>query len=185
MPVAVLLSAPELLNTPLNWLAAQAEIGNGKIKVSRFTVESDLFAADTRGEIPIAEVLPKSPLKDFPVHFSLARSVADKIRLAKSESSISEKYVRLPDFLKASGTLEHPKSKIDKAVLAGSVLDAVSKLPGVNKKTAELLQGVGNLFSKPKPADTKNSGKAEPAQPAANPPPPINPLDLLKKPKKN
>jgi len=182
-PVAALLNLPELLQAPLNWLDAQLAMGGGKIQVKKLAVESAAFSVDTHGEIPIAEVIENSPLKDFPVSFSLARPLAQKIHLASAENSAAGNYAKLPDFLKAGGTLHRPKAKIDKAALAGSVLDAVSKLPGVNEKTAELLQGVSSLLSGQKPEETNNT-KANPDQAPASPPPVINPLDLLKKPKK-
>jgi hypothetical protein len=181
-PVAALLNLPELLQTPLNWLDAQIEMGGGKIQVKKLAVESAAFSAETHGEIPIAEVVENSPLNDFPVSFSLARPLGQKIHLPSAENLASGHYAKLPDFLKAGGTLHRPKAKIDKMAFAGSVLDAISKLPGVNEKTAELLQGVSSLLGGQKPAET-NGTKADPDQPA-NPPPAINPLNLLKKPKK-
>ena len=183
-PVALVLNAPELLQSPLNWLDAQVEINGGKIQVKRFAAESAAFAADTQGEIPIADNFPDSRLADFPIRFSLAQPLAHKIRLASAEASADARYIKLPDFLRAGGTLNRPKAKIDKAALAGTLLDAISRIPGVNEKTGGLLQGVGALLSGQQPGESGKNSNANSSPPPATPPPAFNPLDLLKKPKK-
>jgi hypothetical protein len=54
VPIATLLRVPEIIQSPLNWLDAQTELGDGNIKLSRFTVQSGVFEARTQGVIPIA-----------------------------------------------------------------------------------------------------------------------------------
>jgi hypothetical protein len=85
-PIAIALWVPEITDSPLRAINAQVDLGAGKIDVKHFTVLSDAFRADSRGAIPIAEVLTNSPV-NLPVDFSLRRSLAKRSNLIPADAS--------------------------------------------------------------------------------------------------
>ena len=180
VPIATLLRVPEITKSPVSWLDARTDLGGGNITLSRFAVQSEAFAATTQGVIPIADVLTNSPL-NLPVEFALRRSLAEKTSLLSPNTPTNAAYATLPKFVTVKGTIGVPKSDLNELALGGMLLKSgvgtVEKL-GVNLggKTGNLLQGAGNLLTGQKSAVTN--------QPATNSAPKLNPLDLLKKPKK-
>jgi hypothetical protein len=180
-PIAALLNAPDLLDSPLNWVAVDSDMAGGKIKVNTLTLVSPAFIMSTAGEMPISEVLTNSPFKNWPVEFHLRRSLAQKIRMLPANAPPDAAYVKMPNFLKVAGTLGEPKPRIDKTALAGSIAEKViEKVPGLNEKTGGLLQGLGNVLSGTKPTTNKPPNVST-NEPATNKPPArFNPLDLLK-----
>jgi len=177
VPIATLLSVPEITDSPLNWLDAQTELGGGNIKLSRFTVQSGAFEARTQGVIPIAEVLTNSPL-NLPVEFALRRSLAEKASLLPANTPADARYAMLPQFVTIKGTLGVPASDVNKLALGGMLLKSgvgIAEKLGVkvDPTTGSALQGLGNLLTGQKPATTN--------QPATNTAPKLNPLDLFKK----
>lgn len=172
-PIALVLRLNDLMKSPLNWLAVQAKVGEGKINLTHFEVVSDAFTADTQGEIPIAAVFTNSPLNNLPVNFALRRSLAEKANLVPSDAPTNTAYVKLPKFVKVSGTLGDPKTHTDKLVIAGLVAKSAAGLPGVvGEKAGNILQGVGGILTGDKSSRTN--------QASTNKPPKFNPLDLLK-----
>ncbi len=167
--VALVLQAPELLSSPLSWTAANLKFGEGKITVDSFNLQSDAFVADTHGTIPIADVLTNSPLQNLPVNFGLNRSLAAKAHLVSQSTATNSAYAMLPGFLSAGGTLGQPKAVVDKTKLLGTVLEKLGgKIPGVNEKTGNLLQGLGGFLS----GGTKTNSTPAPAPgPAPGEPP--------------
>ena len=139
LPVAILLQAPDLLNSPLNWVGASAQIGGGKIKLSQFNLVSDSFSANTQGDIRIAEVLMNSPLEKWPMHFYVRRAMAERLRLAPKNTPADAAYVQLPDFIKVAGTLGEPKAELNALALSGGVLDKVADKIGLKEKSGGLL----------------------------------------------
>ena len=134
-PIALLLTAPDLLDSPLNWVGAGARVGNGKINVSQFNLVSESFTADTGGDLPIADVLMDSPINKWPMHFYARRAVAQRIHLLPKGTPPDAKYAKLPDFIKVAGTLGEPKAELNKLALSGALLDkAVDKVPGLKEK---------------------------------------------------
>ncbi len=190
-PIAALLGAPELIDHPLSWVNTQAKMGAGKIDVTAVELVSDTFQASTQGTIPIADNLMQSPLQDWPMHFFLRRSLAEKIRIASQEpaTQATNAYVQLPDFIKVSGTLDEPKPKLDKLALAGTLLEKFgSKIPGLDKEAGQLIQGLGGLLNskssttnQPPESGTISTNRST-NQPSLQLP--FNPFDLFKKPKK-
>ncbi len=183
-PIALLLRVPELTQSPLNWVNANAQIGSGRIDVTQFAVLGEAFHADARGAIPMAEVLTNSPL-DLPVSFYLRRSLAEKSNLMPPGAPPEAPYVKLPDFVKLTGTLGSPKTETDKLVISGLLLRSSSALPGVGGKAGNILQGIGGLLTGQglpgaitnlNPTVKTNANSA----PSTNKPAKINPLDLLR-----
>jgi uncharacterized protein involved in outer membrane biogenesis len=187
IPIAAAVRAPELLDTPLNRVGFNARAAGGALDLSQLSLVSPLFTADTGGKVPIADSLQSSPLPKWPMNFSLRRSLAERIRLVPKDTPTNATYARLPEFIKVAGTLNAPKPEIDLRALAGSALEMLSeKIPGVDKKTGELLQGIGGLLNRK--AGTNQPGTTSTNSPATNAPTtnvPSKPslFDLLPKPK--
>jgi AsmA family len=185
-PVSILLRAPDLLDSPLNWVVVASEMGNGKIKVNTLNLVSPTFIMTTAGEMPIAEVLTNSPFHKWPVDFYLRRSLAQKIGMLPANTPPDAAYVKMPNFLQIVGTLGDPKADINERALAGSIVGrVVEKVPGLNEKTGGLLGGLGNVLSGSKTA-TNNPSTVNTNQPATTnkPPAKLNPFDFIPKPKK-
>ena len=114
-PIAFVLNAPELLNSPLDYVTADLQLGSGKIETRKFVAHTAAFLAESKGTIPIANVLNDSPLTQ-PVDIALAQDLAAKLRITTVR--IEQGYARLPTFVHLAGTLGEPTSKTDKAVIA-------------------------------------------------------------------
>ena len=178
VPIATLLRVPDITQSPVNWLDARTELGDGNIKLNRFAVQSAAFEATTAGVIPIAEVLTNSPL-NLPVEFALRRSLAEKASLLPPNTPPDAAYATLPKFVTVKGTVGDPKTDLNEMALGGLLLKSgvgfAEKLGvKVDPKVGGALQGVGNLLTGQKPAANTNA-------PATNPPAKLNPLDLFRK----
>jgi hypothetical protein len=179
-PIAAAINAPGLLNSPLHWVACDAQMGTGKINLSQLALVSPAFAAATKGDLSIADNLGASQLSKWPMTFQLERKLAEKIQLAPKDTPTNVAFVALPEFIKVAGTLNAPKPDLDLKALAGAALTKyIDKIPGVDEKTSNLLKGLGNRLTGTKAADTNAAGTNAPAtnKPAGNL------LDLLKRPK--
>lgn len=185
-PIAAFLGAPELLNSPINFVVTQGQIGGGKIALNDLLLASDAFVAQSRGDISIADDIKNSTFDHLPMHFSINRSLASKIRIAPKTTATNEAYLPLPDFIQVAGTLGAPKPKLDLNVqsIAGNLLEKFGgKIPGVSEKTGNLLEGVGGILGG-KTDRLQGSGTNQPSvtstnRPATNAPTRSNPLDLL------
>jgi hypothetical protein len=155
-PIALALGAPELLNSPLNYLNARLRAGNGQIEVQRFVAHSDAFLAESQGVIPIADVLKNSRLNE-PIDVSLPRGLANKLRLSNVPTNVP--YMKLPAFVHLGGTLGDPKAKTDKAVILG--LTAAGLGGALGGKTGRTVGGLGALLG----------GQPQSLQPATGTPP--------------
>lgn len=142
------LQTPELTASPIKWVSSNLKFGDSNIDLQNFQMQSDAFTADTKGIIPIADVLTNSPIRKFPVNFGLSYSLAKKTRLTSSSTPTNSTYVLLPSgFLTARGTLGEPKADIDEKKLLGLALEKFGgKIPGVDEKTGNLIQGLGGLL---------------------------------------
>jgi hypothetical protein len=180
-PVAVLLGTPELLDSPLNWVDFQSQMGSGRIDVKGLQLVSPMFRMDSAGVMPISEVLTNSPFQNWPVNLYLSRELAERARLAPAGTT--QPYVKLPNFLFVAGTLGNPKAQIDKTALAGSLLEKYgNKIPGLNQTTGGLLQGLGGVLSGKSGAPSQPAGSDTNQPPPATQPPATNklaPSDLL------
>jgi hypothetical protein len=183
VPIAAAVRAPELLDTPLNGMGLNARAGAGALDLSQLSLISPLFTAETGGKVPIADSLKSSPLPKWPMNFSLRRSLAERIKLVPKDTPTNAIYARLPEFIRVAGTLDAPKPDIDLRALAGSALGILGeKIPGLDKKTGDLLQGIGGLLDK-KPPDTNPPATISTNAPATNAPARRGLFDLLPKPK--
>lgn len=178
-PIALVLGAPELLDSPLNYLNADLRAAAGQIEIPDFIAHSDAFIATTRGVVPIADVLSASPLNQN-LEISLASRLAKNLRLANPATNNA--YVALPAFARLSGTLGNPEVKTDKTVILALTAGSLSNVLG--GKAGEVLGEVSALLGgKPTAADSANMHTNAPA---TNPPPadPVGDLlNLFRKPK--
>jgi hypothetical protein len=171
------LGVPEITQSPLDWLQAQAEMGGGNLKLTQFTAQSAAFQATSTGVIPIADVLNNSPL-NLPIAFALSRSLAQRTSLLPANTPASAAYAALPQFVTVTGTLGAPKADLNKLALGGLLLNAgtgIAQKFGVKAdgSAGGILQGVGSVLTGQKtPAPTN--------LPATNTAPKLNPLDLFK-----
>jgi hypothetical protein len=176
-PVAALVRAPEILETPLNSITLRSEMGAGKINCQTLNLVSPAFVLDTAGEMPIAEVLTNSPIKKWPVNFYLKQSLAARAHMVPSGTPPDAPYAKLPPFLQVAGTLGAPKAEIDKKAVLGSALEIIAdQIPGAKDKAGGLLKGIEGALTGDKSTNTNQS--------ATNQAPRPNLLDLLKKPPK-
>lgn len=179
-PIALVLRLPELTQTPLNWVAAKAQIGQGTVNLTDFSVQSQAFFAQGAGTMRIAEVLTNSPL-DVPVTVSLRRSLAEKAKLVPANTPTNAVYVALPSFAKMTGTLGAPKTDVNELVITGLLLQSAGNIPNVGGKAGTLLQGIGGILSGQRPVLTPTNAPPGSAtnQPAATNKT-VNPFDLFK-----
>ncbi|MDB6122839.1 MAG: hypothetical protein JWQ71_1832 [Pedosphaera sp.] len=129
VPVAIALSSPSILESPLTYVNANVRAGTGTIKLADFKAESASFSATTAGDIPIADVVANSPFEKFPVHFALERSLATGIGMVPRNASADSRHVMMPDFLRLVGTLGQPKAEIIKSALVGMAARKALGLP--------------------------------------------------------
>jgi uncharacterized protein involved in outer membrane biogenesis len=178
-PIALVLGLTELTKSPVQVINAQAQMGQGKIQVGACQVVGPAFQADTSGDITLASVLTNSTINNWPVRFSLSRNLAERARLLPANTPTNASYVALPQFAKVTGTLGQPSTHTDKLALAALLGSSVGGLPGVaGTKAGEIIQGVGGLLTSPL------GGGASTNQANTNKPAILNPLDLLRRPKK-
>jgi hypothetical protein len=196
-PISVVLNVPELTDTPVDFIDAQLQFGDGKISVRKADIQSEAFFAHIAGDIPIEKVLTNSPL-NLPLELSLRRSLLEKAHMLSADTPANAKYGALPKFVTIKGTLGAPKSDANKLALGGVLAraagglvggragDVLNKLGGVATGTspstnnsgtnsspaAGLIQGLGGLLNK-----SANTATNSPATNNTQP----NLLDLFKK----
>ena len=146
VPIALALRVPELAESPVNWAAADAQIGSGKVDLQRFAVESEAFFAQSGGEIILDQVLTNSAL-NLPLDLSLRRSLAIKARVASSSVPEDQKFVQLPRFVTVEGTLGAPEPNINKLALTGVLLQAAEKAGIGSDKVEGVLGDLGNILT--------------------------------------
>jgi len=185
-PIAVFLGVPDLLNSPVNQVVSAGQIANGKISLSQLRLVSEAFLAESKGDIAIADDLMQSTFNNWPMHFSIRSSLAQKIRIAPQAASPGQPYAALPDFIQVAGTLKSPKPKLDlnTKAIAGTVLDQLGgKLP--QDKGGNIAQGLkgilgGNTSANPAATNTANQAAGTSTNsPQTNAPTGLNPLNLL------
>ncbi|MHC1766094.1 MAG: AsmA family protein [Verrucomicrobiia bacterium] len=145
-PIALVLRVPELTQTPINWIAAQLQVGNGQIALEQFKVQSQAFFAESSGSIPMAEVLTNSPL-NLPVTLSLRRTLAEKANLLPANTPTNAVYAQLPSFVRVTGTLGEPDTEINKAVVGGLLARSISGILPVGESAGNVLQNLGGVLS--------------------------------------
>ncbi len=128
-PISIVLRAPELLQTPINWVEARTKMGGGKIHIEKMGVESEAFYANVVGDIIIEKVLTNSTL-NLPVDLQLRRSLAQKAMLLSKDTPADAKYASLPKFVTIKGTLGNPDPDINKLAMLGVGVNAIGGLTG-------------------------------------------------------
>lgn len=187
-PIALALRLPELTQTPINWVNASSQIGQGRVQLNQFAVLSQAFYAEGKGDMQIAPVLTNSPL-NIPVTIALRRSLAEKARVIPPNTPANTDYVSLPSFASLRGTLGDPKTDINEKAIAGILLQTAANMPQVGGDAGKILQGLGGILSGQRPQigptnapptapGTANTNATQ--KPNTNQPPRINPLDLLR-----
>ncbi len=180
--IGVFLRINEITSAPLNAIYAQAQIGDGKINLSRVSLQSQAFEAHTQGVVPMLVPLTNSPL-NLPLEISLSRSLSQKSGLMPANTPPDAAYAALPTFVTVKGTVGAPKSDFKELAVGGILLKTgvgVAEGLGVNvgEKTGGILKGVGNLLTGQGTASTNvtDTNKA-----GTNTPPKRTLLDLLPK----
>jgi hypothetical protein len=175
-PIAIALRIPQLSESPLNWVDAQATISNGTVHLPGAIAESSVFRGGMSGTVSMDEVLTNSVLNNLPVDIALRRNVSDAARMTPSGTPADVQFVTLPRFVSVAGTAGNPKTKIDTIAVtrllagtvgnylggdAGKLLKGISNIGtgsstnagGTNATSTNavgnLIQGIGNLFQKP------------------------------------
>jgi len=146
VPISVVLNAPELLSTPISWVSAQTDIGQGQVKLQHLGVESEAFYAESTGAITLTDVITNSPL-NLPLDLSLQRSLAAKIKLLSADTPSDAKYAKLPRFVTVKGTLGNPDPDINKTALLGVALKEAAAIGFGNQKTENILGGLGSVLT--------------------------------------
>jgi hypothetical protein len=137
-PIGLAVGAPDLVNSPVSWLAATATIGGGKIDFTQFNLVSETFTADTQGKIKIADLITDSPIEKWPMHLSLRRSLALRVGKIPRNTPPDAEYVKMPDFVNIVGTVGSPKPEINKTALVGTISEKLldkalgDKVPSLN-----------------------------------------------------
>ncbi|MDB6053788.1 MAG: hypothetical protein JWN25_1311 [Verrucomicrobiales bacterium] len=172
-PIATAINAPEILDSPVNWVTAALVISNANITLGNFGILSEAFYANTVGTIPMADILTNSPVNEG-VSFQLRRSIAAKAKLIGNESYKDQKYVSLPTFVKVQGTIGKPESKIDYAGLAKLALQVTAEnsnlLKGSAGSVVNQFLGGGQAAAPPgvNNSPATNAGSATPPQSKAS-----------------
>jgi hypothetical protein len=137
-PIGLAVGAPDLVNSPVSWLAATATMGSGKIDFTQFNLVSETFTADTQGKIKIADIITDSPIEKWPMHLFLRRSLALRVGKIPRTTPPDAEYVKMPDFVNIVGTVGSPKPEINKLALAGTISEKLldkalgDKVPSLN-----------------------------------------------------
>ncbi len=164
--LAAVLRTPSLTRTPLDHISANLTLGQSKINIQSFVAHSPLLIVESRGVIPIAEVLTNSPLNQ-PVDIWLARGLAKNLSLAPANPT--DTYVLLPQFVQLEGTLGAPTMDKQKALEKLAVATATTvataqakKLLGdkLGDKNADLINKFGGLLGGSRQPATTNATTA-------------------------
>jgi hypothetical protein len=179
-PIAVVLRLDDLTKSPINYLLANAKMGEGNINITQFRVVSSAFTASSQGVIPIANVLTNSPINNWPVELSLKRSLAQKSNLLPANSPTNADYVALPTFVTVAGTIGDPNPRINKLVITGILAQSAAGLPGgVGKEAGKVLKGIGGLNGILGGSAGSNTNQPSPGTNQTNKPSHGNLFDLI------
>ena len=182
VPIATILQVPEVAQSPINYLVGQLTMGGGAINLQQLVVESPAFQGLAAGTVNIASVLTNSTINRLPVDVALRRSIAIKSNLSPPTTPATTEFVKLPNFVKVSGTVGNPVVETDKLVIAS--LLANSKLgnliPGNAGNVIRNLGGLGGLLGGQPPAPAATNSLVPNPQTPTQPAPKLNPLDLFK-----
>jgi hypothetical protein len=155
-PVARLLQAPELADSPISLVDSQIGITNGTVNLRRTLLESSTFQANVPGTITMNEVLTNSTLNKLPVQLALRRSLAEKAHLAARASGQSP-YVEFPSFVAIEGTVGKPKYDLNEKAVLQLIAKAASGF--IKGDVGNVLRNFGNSGSTATTATTNAPGQ--------------------------
>jgi hypothetical protein len=159
-PVARLLQAPELADSPISLVDSQIGITNGTVNLRRTLLESSTYQANVPGTITLNEVITNSTLNKLPVQLALRRSLAEKAHLAARESGQSP-YVEFPSFVAIEGTVGKPKYDLNEKAVLQLIAKAASGF--IKGDVGNVLRNFGNSG-----ATTTSTNQAQTNAPAAS-----------------
>lgn len=154
----------ELQKSPIDVIQAKGAIakGSGQLNLENALVQSGTFQAGAHGTVLLNDELTNSTL-NIPLTVYLKRSLAEGINMVPAGTPTNATYVKLPDYVTITGTVGAPDKKLNTAALVGTALQQLGgNIPGLDKKTGNLLQGLGGLLTTPNatatnaPATTTN-----------------------------
>ena len=160
--------ADQILKSPLNAMMLRGSMGGGHVKLDEATMQSAAFAAQASGSIGLQPVLTNSTL-DIPLHISLARGLAEKVKLVPGGTPTNAVFVKLPDLVTMKGTVGVPRQEYNKSGIAAIALMAsggflgntgnpsVDKVGGLLGSAASLLGGGNSTSTSTNAAGKTNS----------------------------
>lgn len=163
VPISLALKAPELAQSPINWVAAQTVISNGIVHVQNASVESEAFLAKLAGTVTLENVISNSTI-NLPMDFSLRRSLAEKSGILPANTPEDAKFAPLGNIYSIRGTVGAPEPDANKTVLAGLALRGVGGLIK-DERASQVIGGLGNILSGNKSSTTNTTGAATNASP--------------------
>ena len=200
--------ADQIMSSPVDVIVMRGKAGAGQVQVQEASVRSPAFIAHLQGDISLAPVLTNSTL-NLPLQLSLARGLADKVKVVPAGTPTNAVYAKLPDFVTIKGTVGKQETKVDAVAVAKIAVQAGAGMLGTNNAVGSALGALNSLLgggSKAAPAGTNapaasgsslekalggllgtgaKAGTNVPAATGTNaapaPAPAFNPMDLFKK----
>jgi hypothetical protein len=176
------MGVPDLSKSPVKWLNSRIKMGEGKMELADLTVFSDAFIVESRGVVPIADVLTNSPINNLPVEISLSRSAAERARVLPANTPTNAPFVKLPTLAYVRGTIGDPKPDVKETVIVGLVAKSASGLISPRSDVGRIVGGIGGLLTGDR--NTNRPAATRTNAPATNASPLKGLLDLIPKKKK-
>ncbi len=155
-PISLILRLPDLLDSPITSLDAQALITNGVVDLRRSHVLSPAFRLQAQGPTPLASRWGDSAL-NLPIAFEIHRAFAEKAQFAGLTISSNDTYVKLPDFVRLGGTLGNPETKVNEAVLVQVLGQNLLGLPANTiESTTKAIGNLGDVLKGDKKIEATN-----------------------------
>lgn len=152
----------QIMGSPVDVLVLRGTMGEGKVLVEQGTVRSPAFLAETRGEIGLAPILTNSTL-NLPLQISLARGLAERVRLVPANTPTNAEFAKLPDFITLRGSAGVPRTDVNARAATALAAQAGAGLLGetgsaLGGAIGSALGSVGSLLggsgAKPAPDGT-------------------------------
>src|SRR5688500_350940 len=150
VPISLALKAPELAETPINWVSGQTVISNGIVHVQNAAVESEAFLAKLAGTVTLENVTSNSTI-NLPMDFSLRRSLAEKAKILPANTPEDAKYASLGNIYSVRGTIGDPQPDANKTALGLIAAQGVAGAIG-DENVQKAVGVVGNIFGGTKSA---------------------------------
>ena len=166
-PVAGMLRAPGLFESPINWMYAQLRFTNGWLELPQASAVSDAFVADIRGRFPLHADSMDLSFDRLPIDIYINSNLARTLKLFQPDDpNAAPAYFRLPTVAYLTGTAADPKIQIDQVALTGLLAgSAAGFVPGtagdILKSVGNVAGGLGNILSGRKPSEEAPEEKEE------------------------